>query len=113
MKELLICSSDPMFVKNIYGTLRSEGFTLEIVERTAMAVQYTLRKSYIAVIIDPNAIGLSAADAAEIIQRDGTPVVIAGQYGAGHGGFVSNRKPVDVMEIIGAVRDLEKSGASR
>jgi ActR/RegA family two-component response regulator len=112
MKDLLICSSDPMFVKNIYGALRSEGFNLEVVERTAMAVQCTLRKSFDAAIIDPNAIGLSAVDAAEIIQRDGTPAVIAGYDGAGPGGLAGSRKPVDVMEIIDAVRDLGKSEAA-
>jgi len=109
MKVLLLCSSDPMFVKSIYGALRSEGFELEVVERTAMAVQYSLRKSYGAVVIDPNAIGLSAVDAAEIIRRGGTMVLIAGQEGAGRGGA----SPFDVMEIISTIRDMCKPAATR
>lgn len=112
MKDLLICSSDPMFVKSIYGAIRSEGFNLEIVERTAMAVQRTLRKNYCAVIIDPGAIGLSAADAAEIIRREGTPVIIPGKDITISGEGTVSRRPFDVMDIISAVRDIGKSTAA-
>ena len=102
-----------MFVKSIYGALRSEGFELEVVERTAMAVQYSLRKSYGAVVIDPNAIGLSAVDAAEIIRMGGTMVLIAGQEGGGRGGDISRQSQFDVMEIISTVRDMCKPTATR
>jgi len=112
MKELLICSGDPMFIKNLYGALRQEGHGVDTVERTAMAVQMSLRKQYSVVILDSFAIGLPVRDAAEIIQRSGASVLVVGDAGASSGVMVEKR-PVDVGSIRDHVRDLCKSGAEK
>jgi len=112
MKDLLICSGDPMFIKNLYGALRQEGHGVDTVERTAMAVQMSLRKSYSVVILDSYAIGLPVKDAAEIIQQSGSSVMVVGEAGAPSGVMVVKR-PVDVVSIRDHVRDMCKSGAEQ
>jgi len=110
MKDLLICSGDPMFIKNLYGALRQEGHGVDTVERTAMAVQMSLRKRYWVVILDAHAIGLPVNDAAEIIQRSGATVLIVGESIAPTG-VITDAKPLDVGNVRDYVRDLCKSAA--
>lgn len=69
MKNIILCSSNPILVKSLYGMLRDEGHTVETIEHPAFAVQIIMKKHYDFIIIDSEPFGLSAEDAAEIIQR--------------------------------------------
>lgn len=68
MKEILVCSHDPLLVKNIFGILIDEGCTVDTVDHPAHAVQQVLKKQYSALIIDSEPFGLSGEDAIQIIR---------------------------------------------
>lgn len=67
MKKIILCSSNPLLIKSLYGMLRDEGFAIEEVEHPALAVQKVLGGTYDGVIVDAEPFGLSAEDAARII----------------------------------------------
>jgi DNA-binding response OmpR family regulator len=67
MKKIILCSSNPLLIKSLYGVLRDEGYTIEDVEHPALAVQKVLGGKYDFVIVDAEPFGLSAEDAARII----------------------------------------------
>ena len=69
MKDIILCSSNPMLVKSLYGILRDAGTLVETVEHPSIAVQKIIARKYDAVIIDSDPFGLSAEDATEIIRR--------------------------------------------
>jgi len=105
--ELLLCTYDPIFLKSLYGMLREEGFGVEVVEHTSIAVQRAFHKDYAAVILDSESIGISAGDAAEIIRiasRDAA-VIIAGRARPS-GSALSVEKPVDLEEFRALLRKL-------
>jgi DNA-binding response OmpR family regulator len=68
MKDILICTHDPMLVKNLYGILRDQGCDVETADHCALAVQMALAREYDAVIIDSESFGLPVEDAATIIK---------------------------------------------
>lgn len=68
MNRILLCTHNPISVKNVYGILRDEGFDVETADHPALAVRMVLEESYSAVIIDAQPFGLSVADAARIIR---------------------------------------------
>ena len=68
MKKILLCSSNPLLVKSLYGMLRDAGHAVENVEHPALAVQKVLGGTYDFVIVDAEPFGLSAEDAARIIK---------------------------------------------
>jgi DNA-binding response OmpR family regulator len=68
MKNIILCSSNPILVKSLYGILRDEGHNVETIEHPAFAVQMVMHKPYDLIIIDSEPFGLSAPDAAEIIR---------------------------------------------
>ena len=80
MKDIVLCSSNPILVKSLYCVLREEGYSVEIVEHPSLAVQKVLFGKFDFVIIDSEPFGLSARDAAEIIKAvsPGTPTLVVG-----------------------------------
>jgi DNA-binding NtrC family response regulator len=68
MKNIILCSSNPILIKSLYGLLRDDGYTVEIIEHPAQAVQMVMRRHYHCVIVDSEPFGLSAGDAAKIIK---------------------------------------------
>jgi len=68
MKNIILCSSNPLLIKSLYGMLRDEGYAVEDVEHPALAVQKVLGGAYDCMIIDAEPFGLSAEDAARIIK---------------------------------------------
>jgi len=80
MKNLLLCSSNPLLIKNLYGVLRDEGYTVETVEHPALAVQKVLWTHFDFVIVDSEPFGMSAQEAAEIIRSvsPDMPIMIMG-----------------------------------
>ena len=68
MKKIILCSSNPLLIKSLYGMLRDEGYAIEDVEHPALAVQKILGGVYDCLIVDAEPFGLSAEDAARIIR---------------------------------------------
>jgi DNA-binding NtrC family response regulator len=80
MKNIILCSSNPILIKNLYGILRDEGYEVETLEHPAFAVQKVMNAQYDFIIIDSEPFGLSAEDAAEIIKAiaPGMPILFVG-----------------------------------
>jgi len=68
MKNIILCSSNPILIKSLYSMLRDDGYSVETIEHPAQAVQMVLRRHYHCVIVDSEPFGLSAEDAATIIK---------------------------------------------
>jgi DNA-binding NtrC family response regulator len=106
MKDIILCSSNPILVKSLYCVLREEGFNVEIAEHPSLAVQRVLFGKYDFVIIDSEPFGLSAEDAVEIIKAvsPGTPTVVVG---CGMGADVpSVETPVDLEEFKHTIHSI-------
>lgn len=80
MKNIILCSSNRLLIKNVYGVLRDEGYTIDIVEHPALAVKKVLLGAYNFVIVDSEPFGMSAQEAEQVIRSvsPGMPVVIMG-----------------------------------
>jgi DNA-binding response OmpR family regulator len=83
MKNIILCSSNPLLIKNVYGILRDEGYTIDIVEHPALAVKMVLWGSYDLVIVDSEPFGMSAQEASQVIRSvaPGLPVMFLGGEG--------------------------------
>jgi DNA-binding NtrC family response regulator len=107
MKNILLCSSNPILVKSLYGVLREEGYAVDIVEHPALAVQQVMNGAYDMMIVDSEPFGLSAEDAVQIIRSvlPGMPVLFVGSSG----GCASERAvetPVDLEEFKRTVHSI-------
>jgi DNA-binding NtrC family response regulator len=100
MKNVVLCSSNPILVKSLYGILRDEGHTVETTEHPAFAVQKIIEKKYDCVIIDSEPFGLSAEDAADIIRKlsPGIQVLFIDRVGCDESGE-GREKPLDLEEF--------------
>lgn len=98
MKDIILCSSNPMLVKSLYGVLRDEGYNVETVEHPAFAVQMVMHGTYDFIIIDSEPFGLSAEDAAQIIKavKPDMPVLFVG---GGREQARAVETPVDLEEL--------------
>ena len=84
MKNILLCTSDPLLIKNLYGILRDEGFAVETVEHPALAVQKVIDGRFDVLVVDAEPFGLSAEDAEEIIRtvKPDMPILNIANQGA-------------------------------
>jgi DNA-binding NtrC family response regulator len=114
MNEVLLCTHNPILIRNSYGILRDEGFNVEIADHPALAVQMVFAGKYIAVIIDSESFGLSAEETVRIIRSisPDMPIIVAGND-TYTGGVLSVKTPVDLEEfkevihtLIGSVKFL-------
>jgi DNA-binding response OmpR family regulator len=98
MKNIILCSSNPLLIKNVYGFLRDEGYTVDIVEHPALAVKKVLWGAYDLVIVDSEPFGMSAQEAAQVIRSvaPGMPVMIMGE------------REKDLADGVGGQLDLEE-----
>jgi DNA-binding response OmpR family regulator len=105
--NILICTSDPIFVKSLYAYLREQGYGVETTDQTARAVQRVLESRYAAVILDAEGVGLSAGEAVRIMNSVAAemPVIIAGPPYSPQGA-VTIGKPVDLEELGQAIRAI-------
>jgi DNA-binding response OmpR family regulator len=97
MKNILLCSSDALLVRNLYGILRDEGHVVDTVEHPALAVQKVLNGAFDVIILDSEPFGLSTEDAAQIIRsvRPDLPVICLGQE-CRHDAAYAVDSPLDV-----------------
>lgn len=112
MNEVLLCTHNPILIKNVYGILRDEGFSVEVVDHSALAVQRVFQGNYVAVIIDSESFGLSAEDAVQIIQSVSPDIVVICVGLAKLNSDVMNMKiPVDLEEFKQAIHNVRRFGA--
>ena len=107
MKNIILCSSNPILVKSLYGILRDEGHSVETIEHPAFAVQMIIQNRFDLIIIDSEPFGLSAEDAAEII-RNVAPwmqILFVGSS-ARMGKTQTLEKPVDLEEFKRAIQSI-------
>jgi len=107
MAQILLCTHNPLLVKDLYGILRDEGFTVEIADHPALAVRMVLQGNYGAVIIDSRAFGLSAEEVVQIIRSisPDIPIIVAGNE-TYTGGALSLKIPVDLEEFKKVIHNL-------
>jgi len=112
MNEILLCTHNPILLKNVYGILRDEGFTVEVVDQPALAVQRVFQGNYTAVIIDSESFGLSAEDAVQIIKSVSPDVVvICVGFAKLNSDVMSVNLPVDLEEFKQAIHDVRRFSA--
>lgn len=99
MKNIILCTSNPILIKSLYGILRDEGYEVETIEHPALAVQMVMRRSYDFIIVDSEPFGLSAEDAVDIIKTVAPEMPIL---------FVGGEREKDHADGIGMPLDLEK-----
>lgn len=80
MIEILLCSHNPLLIKNLYGIIRDEGYAVEIVDHPTLAVQKFMQKNYAFIIFDSGSFGLTAGEAVQIIRSlsSDIPILILG-----------------------------------
>jgi len=103
MKKIILCSSNPLLIKSLYGMLRDEGYAIEDVEHPALAVQKVLGGAYDFMIIDAEPFGLSAEDAARIIRTIAPemPIFCVG------GGVASDNLPmIRLPDDLDAIKEM-------
>jgi DNA-binding response OmpR family regulator len=107
MKNILLCSSDPLLIKNLYGVLRDEGFAVKTVEHPALAVQTVIGGTVDALVVDSEPFGLSAEDAVQIIRsvKPDLPVLFVGNDRA-CGVALGVETPLDLALIKSAIHSI-------
>jgi DNA-binding response OmpR family regulator len=101
MASILLCSSNPILVKSLYGVLRDEGYIVEIVEHPSLAVRKVLMGRYDFVIVDADPFGLPAEDAAQIIRSVAAemPIIVLDDGRRG-------RQPLDLAELTRTIHSI-------
>jgi len=103
MKKIILCSSNPLLIKSLYGMLRDEGYAIEDVEHPALAVQKVLGGAYDFMIIDAEPFGLSAEDAARIIKTIAPEMPI---FRVGGGVASDNLPMIRLPDDLDAIKEL-------
>lgn len=111
MKNILLCSSDPLLIKNLYGVLRDEGFSVKTVEHPALAVQTVISGTFDALVVDSEPFGLSAEDAVQIIRsvKPDLPVLFVGSDRE-CGGALGVEAPLDLALIKNTINIIASEG---
>lgn len=112
--NILLCTHNPLFIKNVYGILRDEGFGVETADHPALAVRMVLEQNYSAVMIDAQPFGLSAGDATKIIKTVSpeTMVILVGCGDEEQDGLGINM-PMDLSELKNLVHNVFNVKISR
>jgi CheY-like chemotaxis protein len=103
MKKIILCSSNPLLIKSLYGMLRDEGYAIEDVEHPALAVQKILGGAYDFMIIDAEPFGLSAEDAARIIKTIAPEMPI---FRVGGGAASDNLPMIRLPDDLDAIKEV-------
>jgi DNA-binding NtrC family response regulator len=107
MENILLCSHNPILIKNIYGILRDDGNDVEIADHPSHAVQMVLKKSYAKIIIDSEPFGLSVEDAIKIIKTISPEiVVIIIGYVCHDSAVVNIEEPINLEEFKRTIHEL-------
>lgn len=109
MRKTLLCSHDPMLIKNLYGLFIDSGFSVEVVDHPSFAIKRIMEGGIELLVIDAATIGLSAKETVEIIGNlvPDLPYILVGKD--------SNRPSMDGFDIerlkgfLMAIREAEIS----
>jgi DNA-binding response OmpR family regulator len=109
MKRILLCSSNPILIKSLYGILRDEGHSVETIEHPVLAVQLVMNQEYDVLIIDSEPFGLSAEDAAEIVRTvaPGVSILFVGK-GEEKGRVQAVETPVDLEDFKRTIHNISQ-----
>jgi DNA-binding NtrC family response regulator len=111
VNKILLCTHNPISIKNIYGILRDEGFGVETAEHPALAVRMVLEQSFSAVIIDSQPFGLSVEDATKIIKTvspETTVIMVDCNGDEPEGLGIGISTPMDLSELKNLVHNVKK-----
>lgn len=113
MNEILLCSHNPILIRNLYGILRDEGYAVEIADHPSLAVRMVFMKSYAAIVIDSEPFGLTVEDAIKIIKtvRPNILVIFVG-YDKLQADAANIRIPADLEEFKKAIQDIQSFALS-
>ncbi len=112
MDQILLCTHNPLLIKNFYGILRDEGFSVSLADHCALAVQMVFQGNYYrAVIIDAESFGLPAEEAVRIIRSTSPDLLIMVAGLTERIPDVLNiRMPIDLEEFKHVIRDVRRIG---
>ena len=98
MKNILLCSSNPLLIKNLYGVLREEGYIVTTVEHPSLAVKKVLWEHFDLVVVDSEPFGMSARDAVQVIRSvsPDMPIMIMGDDGVADHAADFRGEPLDL-----------------
>jgi DNA-binding NtrC family response regulator len=113
MRNILLCSQEPLLIKEVYGLLRDQGFEVDTVEYIADSVRWFLIKEYGAVILDTRNVGLNALEAVYIMKNvfSETPIFMIGDEQEGKGTYVRDGiykidVPVEIDRFIQIFKEI-------
>ena len=108
MNDVLLCSHNPLLIKNIYGILIDEGCTVEVADHPALAVQMVMKKAFKTIIIDSEPFGLSVEDAINIIKTilPEASIIFVGSSNSIDDSF-SVKMPKDLEEFKRTFHDIK------
>jgi DNA-binding NtrC family response regulator len=111
VREILLCTNNPILTKSLYGILRDEGCNVEVADHPSDAVQMVLRREYRALIIDSEPFGLSVDDAIKIIKRLLPDIIVIVVGDDAHvTDALSIEAPIDLAEFKSAIRNVRALG---
>jgi DNA-binding response OmpR family regulator len=109
--DILLCSNNPILARSLHGILRDEGWSVDVAEHPAMAVQMAFIKRYLAAIMDPEPFGLSVEDAIRIIKTVQPEMLV---IFAGHdkleADILSIEAPINLEEFKRTIQGIRCSG---
>jgi hypothetical protein len=108
MDHVLLCSHNPILIKNLFGILVNEGYGVEIADHPSVAVRMVLENAYPVIFIDSEPFGLPVDDAVQIIRsvRPETVIVLVNQKAGS--GTLSVRGPVDLEDFKQLMHDIRR-----
>ncbi len=107
MKNILLCSSNPLLIKNVYGVLRDEGHTVDTVEHPALAIKKVLWGAYDVVVVDSEPFGMSAQEAAQVIRFVSPKMPIVFMGGEGEKGHANGMgMPLDLEAFKRTIHNI-------
>ena len=107
--KILLCSSNPILIKSLYGMLRDKGHDVDTVEHPALAVQKSMLGLYELIIIDSEPFGLSTEDAVQIIKtvEPNLPIIYVGG-GMNNGLSMAVDAPIDLEEFKETIHNITR-----
>ncbi len=112
MCDILICTHNPLLIKGLHDMLRNAGCRVALADHTAEAVQTAMKRFYHAVILDAQAFGMPAEDAAEVIRTvsPDTKIILVGHPEC-EADAKSITVPLDLEQLRSAVHGIHNLSA--
>lgn len=69
MRKILLCSHNPILIKNLYGLFIDNGFAVEVVEQSSFAIKRLMVADIDLFVMDASTFGLTVTETIEIIMN--------------------------------------------